>query len=377
MRNIIIVGYNSFSKKVIDCLNNVRVILDDLTEDKNYNNVRIDNISNIRDYFDNESEIYVIDDMPYFDELYHKLYENGVNKINVIIKENIDEVDKNILNSKYVQTYYLQYKPLLRYIETHICDKCNLKCNGCSHFSNIATTDNVSIELFKKDLDDLENKFDVSMIRLMGGEPLLKSDFNDYIDYTRKKFPSSTIFIVTNGLLIKNMSNQVINSIRTNNVIVNISLYKPTLKIIKEIKSFLDNNRIKYRFGQGNKEPLECDHIAKFHTCLDIDKIESDEKLTCYNQYCWFLRNGSIYKCPYPALINILNDRYNTKFIISKDDCFKLSSIEDGWKIIKKLSNRVSFCNYCRNKVKNYDWNNKSAELNCFILGGEYGNIED
>lgn len=377
MKNIIIVGYNDFSKELVDHLNNVQVILDELAIETSYNNIKIDSIKNINNYLDSNSEIYVIDDMPYFDELYHRLYDNGINKINVIIKENIDKIDENILTSKFVQTYYLKDKPLLRYIETHICDKCNLKCNGCTHFSNISDVDNITLESFKKNIDELEKKFDVSIIRLMGGEPLLKNDLEKYISYTREKFPKATIFIVTNGLFIKNMSNELINSIKNNNVIVNITLYKPTLKIMNEIKSFLNKNNIKCRFGRGNKEPLESDHILKYHTCLSNNKISSNKRLACYNQYCWFLRNERIYKCPYPALIYILNDKYNTKFKVLENDSIKLSSINDGWDTIKKLSDRISFCDYCRNRVKEYEWNNSLPELNYYILGEENGDIKD
>lgn len=151
MKYNIIVGYNDFSKKIVDKINNVKVILDDLTEDVDYMGIKIDNISNINSYLDESFEIYVIDDMPYFDEIYYKLYEQNINKINVIIKENVDVIDENILNSKNVQVYYLKDKPLLRYIETHISDKCNLKCNGCTHFSNIAEDDFVDIDNFKRD----------------------------------------------------------------------------------------------------------------------------------------------------------------------------------------------------------------------------------
>lgn len=52
MKNIIIVGYNSFSKKVIDCIKNVSVILDDLTRENSYNNIKIDNIKNVSNYLE-------------------------------------------------------------------------------------------------------------------------------------------------------------------------------------------------------------------------------------------------------------------------------------------------------------------------------------
>ena len=104
MKKIIIVGYNDFTKEVIKKIKtkkNIKIILDDLTDDTSFEGIAIDKISNINKYINkyiNNNDIYVIDDMPYFDEIYHKLYNNNINKINVIVKEDIDEIDENILN---------------------------------------------------------------------------------------------------------------------------------------------------------------------------------------------------------------------------------------------------------------------------------------
>lgn len=369
MKEIIIVGYNNFTKEVIKKIKakkNIKIILDDLTDDTSFDGIAIDKISNINKY-KNNSDIYVIDDMPYFDEIYHKLYNNNINKINVIVKEDIDEVDENILKNKYIHKYNLRDKPVLRYIETHIMDVCNIKCNGCTHFSNICDKDKISFNIFKKDMDLLEKKYDVTMIRLMGGEPLLKKNLNEYIDYTRKKFPRSTIFVVTNGMLITKMNDSTIESIKKNNIIINVSLYKPTLKIIDNIEKFLSENQIRHRYGRGNKQILEEDFITKFHTCLSINEENKKAKLSCYNQYCWFLRNGKIYKCPYPALIDILNEKYNLNFKDEESYCDLLEH-SHNWKNIEKLSNVNSFCKYCRNKVKEYEWNNNKPELSYYLL---------
>lgn len=369
MKDIIIVGYNSFSKEVIDKIKeqkNIKIILDDLTSDTSYSSITIDRISNINKYIDN-SDIYVIDDMPYFDEIYHKLYKNNVGEINVIVKEDIDDIDENILSNQYIHKYNLQNKPVLRYIETHITDVCNMKCNGCTHFSNICDEDKTNFEKFKKDISLLAKNFDVTIIRLMGGEPLLKKNLNEYIDYTREKYPYSTIFIVTNGMLITKMSDATIKSIKKNNIIINISLYEPTLKIISNIERFLSENNIRHRYGRGNKKAIKEDYITKFHTCLSTKEENRNEKLKCYNQYCWFLRNEKIYKCPYPALISILNDKYNLNFKDVDSYC-DLSKCNCGWNSIEKLSRTNSFCKYCRNQIKEYDWNNNAPELSYYLL---------
>ncbi len=372
MKKIIVVGYNDFSKEVLSVLNNVKVILDDLTKDESFNNINIDRISNINKYID-DSDVYVIDDMPYFDELYHKLYYQGINKIYVIVKEEIDNINDALNNS---HIYYLKDKPVLRYVETHISDKCNLRCNGCTHFSNITEFDSITLDNFKKNMDLLSEKFDVTMIRLMGGEPLLKQDLDEYVSYARSKFKDATIFVVTNGLLVRTLNEKILDSFKKNNIIINMTLYKPIIKSAKEIDEFLTKNGIKHRFGRGNKQIVEEDYILKFHTCLDTIKINRNEKLNCYNQYCWFLRNERLYKCPYSALIDVFNKKYNLNFKV-ENDYVDIKNITDGWKTIKELSEKIDFCDYCRNRVKEYEWNNGSPKLEHYILGGKDGDIED
>lgn len=172
---------------------------------------------------------------------------------------------------------------------------------------------------------------------------------------------------MTNGLLLTKLNTSVIKSIKNNDVIVNVSLYKPTLKIIDSIERFLINNNIKHRYGRGNRQILKEDYISKFHTCLSLNKKGMGKKINCYNQYCWFLRNNKIYKCPYPALINILNDRFNLNFEDNNSYC-DLLECESGWDCIKKLVGPSDFCNYWRNYVKEYDWNNNKPELAYYLL---------
>lgn len=66
----------------------------------------------------------------------------------------------------------------LDYLETHIINKCNLNCKGCSHFSNIVDDEDapVDITVFEKDFARLSELFDhIFTIRLMGGRTFFKS----------------------------------------------------------------------------------------------------------------------------------------------------------------------------------------------------------
>ena len=72
-------------------------------------------------------------------------------------------------------------------------------------------------------------------LSLLGGEPFESSDICKYIVETRRILPNTMIQIVTNGLLIPTLSKDILDAIRENDIVVSISEYKPTHKIIDRI----------------------------------------------------------------------------------------------------------------------------------------------
>ncbi len=99
-------------------------------------------------------------------------------------------------------------KPVLKYIEYHITDFCNLKCKGCTHMAfDVNKLKFDAPENFRHSLEKLSEKFsNINIIRLMGGEPFLCRDLYKYIDTAREIFPYSKLCVVSNGLLYKNLT---------------------------------------------------------------------------------------------------------------------------------------------------------------------------
>ena len=97
---------------------------------------------------------------------------------------------------------------MINYIETHIVEHCNLKCRGCSHFSGLAAPQFKNLNDFCTEfeaLSRLTNK-NIHTIRLMGGEPLLHPDVVEFCKITRNLFPNSEIVLVSNGILLEQLS---------------------------------------------------------------------------------------------------------------------------------------------------------------------------
>ena len=69
-------------------------------------------------------------------------------------------------------------KPVLGYLEFDVSGHCNLRCKGCSHYSNL-TKEPVwgDLERFREHLVRLREVFDhIEVFRLVGGEPFLNFD---------------------------------------------------------------------------------------------------------------------------------------------------------------------------------------------------------
>ena len=210
--------------------------------------------------------------------------------------------------------------PFLNYLETNVVDHCNLNCKGCAHFSNIYYNNYVDLADYERDIKLISQKFNVYYFRILGGEPLLHPNFSELLNISRRILPNTKIVVVSNGLLLDKLDEKVIKSFVDNNIIISISLYEPTSKKIDKILNILNTNKITYLINDDFFSPIE--PIKKFQTRLTLENNNNGDKVSkeCIGRFCRFLRDGKIAKCYYPLLIGILNKRYGTNYVVSRDD---------------------------------------------------------
>lgn len=230
----------------------------------------------------------------------------------------------------------------LQHVQFHVVDQCNLNCRRCQHFSNIAESPGIpELKKIKRDFVRLRELFsDINRIAILGGEPLLNPELHQYCIMLRNLFPYSFIDIITNGLLVQNMSKELISAIRENNIIINISYY-PVLEPMRErLISFLKENGIRYEFG------TKIESFSRKMTLIENESFE-EQFITCRDRCCTMLRNGKLYPCYLPATISIFNHRFGTK--INGDD----SAIDiyepaiTGQQILRRLQTSFDICRYC------------------------------
>lgn len=378
MKNYIF-GTGPFAIEVAKKLNNFNIAVDGFLKL---------GVSNKDSLSQNDSSIPIIylNDNSYIDKSSNII----ITKKAIIMGETIDYLRKNNFRNVYVVSEDILYSeqasfvdmkkfiekidlsvPFINYLEMNVVDHCNLNCKGCAHFSNVCDKNCVDLEQYKSDLKIISKKFNVYYFRILGGEPLLHPKLKQLLEITRELLVNTRIVIVTNGLLIPKLSKDILQMIANNDIMISISLYKPTFEKLDDILKILKNYDIKFLINDDYFRPIS--PIEKFQTSLSLEKksIENNSDKVCTGRFCRFLRDGKISKCYYPLLIEILNKKYGTNFELSEIDYVELATIKNGWDVIEQLNNRIPFCDYCREEIEEFDWESHFKNDKCvsnFVL---------
>lgn len=246
-------------------------------------------------------------------------------------------------------------KPDLSYYETHIADHCNLNCRGCTHYSNLAAPRFADLDGYRKDLDALRKLYwNVTNIRLMGGEPLLNPELPEFIKATRLAFPAANIGVVTNGLLIEKQPAALFQTMKTCRCAFHVSAYPPIYAKREELAAFLAGQGVLWAFS-GDTIPIRTFHkngVLDEQYCGD--PVKSFRRKKCGKTIlCNFLRDGWLYPCGSFPFDEIFESCYNVKFhSLSEEERQGLrinirATDLDGWEINRILDGPHEACRYC------------------------------
>lgn len=278
-----------------------------------------------------------------------QLLEKGIIHIYFVNMNLTDErLENNTIEKNLVPIS--KAKPVLKYLEVWVSESCNLNCKGCGNFCNLIPEQVFPLlEEYKKDIFRLAEIFEnITTIRLMGGEPLLNPELPEYIAMTHMAFPKSDIHIVTNGLLITKISDELCRTIRMNKALIDVSCYPVLDDMRSDIEQFLKNKNLPYQFTE---------RITKF-----IRKIRVDGKSNpivanqnCTAQNCRFLYRGNLSHCSMQQAIKRFSEKYHLE-IGSKDIYNIYDKKLNAWELYCKLNKPVDMCCYCAEQDIYFDW---------------------
>jgi len=251
------------------------------------------------------------------------------------------------------------------WLEVNIADHCNLNCQCCDHFSPIADKKLLDINEFEKDMSRLAELMnnEMGIFKIQGGEPTLHPQLIDFMRITREKFPTSTIFFFTNGILLLQLENcengNLWQAMKDYDVTLMVTSY-PVKLDFQKIDTKAKQYGLKYeRFVEiGKVNPNEAGQNKYFGK--DIDKlsvhhpfdlkgnVEKYQYVSCYQfNESITLRHGKIYTCPFIPYVGYFNKHFNQNLEVTENDYIDIYKANSYEEIAEFCTHRSDFCKYC------------------------------
>lgn len=301
----------------------------------------------------------------YFDSVIPKLLERNFTDYFILSEHN-----------KRTIAHKLRARPRDRmWIEINLVDHCNLNCQMCDHFSQIADEFFLDIEDFRRDIERLAelSNHHIDIIKLQGGEPLLHKDVNRFVEITRSLFPNSAIFFFTNGLLLLNSDQSAGGNFwqccKDNDVIIQLTAYPINLNFdaIEEKAAQYGvqlevygeiADRIRGKTKRSTKHPFNLTNSVAKHQFISCYHL--NETIT--------LRNGRLYTCSIMPYVQYFNKEFDQNLKLCDEDSIDIYKAKSYEEISEFVTRRVHFCGYCDiEHRRSFLWARSAREKNEYV----------
>jgi len=253
--------------------------------------------------------------------------------------------------------------PTLYHFDFHITDHCNLNCKGCLHFSSICKPRFVEPADFENEMQAMAAKLRVEQIFLLGGEPLLHPQVNEFMRIARNHFPATRICLVTNGILLMQMSDEFWQTMaETNTVLIAEGYPIPLPREEIGAKAAAWGVAIEWiGYGAFYKLPIDVegrqDAEQSFTRCSGITN-------------CPLYRDGRLYPCAYTAFVEAFAERFDLPGLVSTDADSISVRDNDGRAIMEFMRRPVPFCRHCDfDHFEEYGWARSERTIEEWTIG--------
>lgn len=296
--------------------------------------------------------------LPLFKKPYISTFERRNININLLLeKKGLHGKKPKDLNK--LQLQILDFKTFIKkklrlieipQIEFNLTTKCTLRCKHCSNFIPCINPNEhsiITIDDFKNQVDNLlKAVHKIQNLLLIGGEPLLVKNLDEYLEYAASKKKIKRVWIVTNGtLLMKDKLVEVAKKYR-NKITIWVSNYSKN----EDLKEKLRHEELLKQINDANldydyKQDLNWGYTSPI--CTHKKRENQKEYFENCGNPCVAVFDGKIYVCPRAGVFE-LKGIYKSQ----EDEVFNLNN-ENNAKILKekliKFYSRDYFsaCDYC------------------------------
>ena len=240
-------------------------------------------------------------------------------------------------------------------MEIQIVDHCNLNCDNCNHFSNLAEPWFMTIEEFEYSLRKIRQEFyphGLERLMILGGEPLLHPKIKNFCKLAREIFPEKgfRIDVLTNGIKLREMTKDELNFF-TSRVQFCVTPY-PNITYSDVVKDLILDGRLS-KFAS-----------RLFFVSTNIDLVPTETATTNYHSCpkyslpCYFIKNYKIYICPFSGCVHIFNKKFGTNLEVGPNDYLDLAEATMEKLEMLRQKGPENICKHCNMCCLPVYWSN-------------------
>lgn len=209
-------------------------------------------------------------------------------------------------------------RPLLPFVEVMLTQVCNLSCTGCSNYSDLTHDSYVQWGQGQAWFAAWSARLRFSDIGLMGGEPLINPEWQQWVIGIREMFPEAQIRFSTNGLLLAKHPDILDFFQDIGNLVFKITVHvdhRPLENWIAEcferydwtpveeygINRWVTKSNVRLQINRPKTflRPFKGNYESMSPWMSDPEKAFAQ----CIQKTCPLLYKGKIYKCSTSALL--------------------------------------------------------------------------
>ena len=234
-------------------------------------------------------------------------------------------------------------------IGVHLVEHCNLKCKGCDNFSPLASEEYVDVKQYERDFRRMSDLFgdNAERIDLYGGEPLLHPQIAKLLCITRDNFPTSPIEILTNGILLTQMSEEFWKICHEKRIKISLTKYPINIDYqrIESIAKFCGGGVELEYHGYSLVEEK-----ALWKERIDLSGSQNPaDMFKCCGRAnnCIVLDKGRLYTCTMIPFVRHFNKFFSENIEVTERDSIDIYQAKSAEEIFEFLSKPVPCCRYC------------------------------
>lgn len=324
-------------------------------QDKLYEDCAVLNTTQFREYC--KDAVFVLASIRFYKEMRDQLIGEGVSDDRIVLPFNMANsiVNDSLTTHQEIISRRTPREELGFVVD--IAEHCNLNCQSCDHFSPLSNETFYDLAEFESDIRRMSEimRDKIAQIALEGGEPLLNKDIVQYIRIAHEFLPEAKILILTNGILLNDMSQEFFDVCRECGAKLEVTKYPIDFDYDK-VEALAMKHGVEFHYYDGgisikttSYKPLDLDGRQ--------DKYESFHSCYMANATCVTLKNGRLYGCTLPPHIDVFNEYFDKDIKVTDKDYIYIYDDISAEDIFDFLCNPMSMCKYC--KVKEWTHDNK------------------